>query len=192
VILLFAIVSGLVFGWVWARWHRRTYRVPELRATWLVLAGFLPQLIVAYLPATHSLVPNGLAAASLSASLVAFLAFVWINRRLPGMPVLLAGLILNLAVMAANGGWMPITPENASRVLGTDVSQHVALGGRFGQKDVLLPSQDIHFGLLADRFLPPAWFPYQVAFSAGDILIAAGAFWLLASPPASIPQQEAE
>ncbi len=191
-ILLSAIAGGLLAGWGWARWQGRAYRAPELRSTWLVLVGFIPQLIIAYLPATHFLVPNWLAVTSLSASLVAFLAFVWINRRLPGMPVLLAGLMLNLIVMAANGGWMPITPDIASQLRGEDVSQHFALGERFGQKDILLAPQDIRFGLLADRFLPPAWFPYKVAFSAGDILIAAGAFWLLARPPAAITREELE
>jgi hypothetical protein len=144
--------------------------------------GFIPQFIIAYLPATHFVAPDWLAATTLLASLIAFLAFVWINRRLPGMPVLLAGLLLNLIVMAANGGWMPITPDIASRLLGEDVTKYFALGGRFGQKDILLRPQDIHFGFLADRFLLPAWIPYKVAFSAGDTLIAAGAFWLLAKP----------
>ena len=191
-ILLSAIVGGLLVGWAWARWRGRAYRVPELRSTWLVLVGFIPQFIIAYLPATHFWVPDWLAAASLSASLIAFLAFVWVNRRLPGMPILIAGLILNLVVIAANGGWMPISPDIASRVLGKDATAYYAPGDRFGEKDVLLPTQDIHFGLLADRFLPPAWFPYRVAFSAGDILIAAGAFWLLAYPPAAIPLNKAE
>jgi hypothetical protein len=36
--------------------------------------------------------------------------------------------------------------------------------------------------MLADRFLLPDWFPYKVAFSLGDILIALGIFWLLAKP----------
>jgi hypothetical protein len=182
VILLTAIAGGLLAGLAWARWHGDPYRAPEFRSTWLILVGFVPQFLIAYLPATHHLVPNWLAAASLSASLILFLAFVWLNRRLPGMPILLAGLLLNLMVIAANGGWMPISPEIASRVLGEDIGKYVALGGRFGQKDILLTLQQMRLGLLSDRFLLPAWSPYQVAFSAGDILIAAGAFWLLARP----------
>ena len=191
-ILLAAVAGGLFVGWGWARWHGRPYQAPVLRGTWLVVAGFIPELLIAYLPATHALIPDGLAVVGLSVSLVLFLVFVWLNRRLPGMPVLLAGLLLNLIVMAANGGLMPISPETASRVLGEDVSQRVALNGRFGQKDILLLPQVTRLGFLSDRFLPPAWFPYQVAFSAGDILIAAGVFWLLAWPPVRIQQTQSE
>lgn len=180
-ILLVAVAAGLLAGWIWARSQGRRYQAPPLSSTWLVLVAFLPQLFIAYLPATHFLIPRWLAAISLSVSLVIFLAFVWINRRLPGMPALLAGLLLNFSVMAANGGWMPISPETASRVIHNDVGRFTAPGGRFGQKDILLRPQDMRLGLLADRFLLPAWSPYQVAFSAGDVLIAVGAFWVLAA-----------
>jgi hypothetical protein len=192
VILLGAIAGGLIFGWCWARWHRRHYQVPEIRSTWLVLVGFVPELLIVYLPTLDRILPDWLAAVCLSASMILFLVFVWINRRLPGMPILLVGLLLNLIVMAVNGGWMPISPEVASQVLGENVQKHVALGSRFGQKDIMLPPQDMHLGFLSDRFLLPAWSPYQVAFSAGDILIAVGAFWLLAWPSANTKQPKAE
>ncbi len=149
---------------------------------WLVLVAFLPQLVVAYFPATHYLLPDWLAASCLSASLILFLAFVWLNRKLPGMPVLIIGLGLNLLVMLANRGWMPISPQTANQLTNGNVLQSFSLGSRFGQKDILLLTQDTHFEYLADRFLLPGWFPYKVAFSLGDTLIALGIFWLLAKP----------
>ncbi|HEX8991356.1 MAG TPA: DUF5317 domain-containing protein [Anaerolineales bacterium] len=191
-ILLSGIVGGLLAGWAWARWRRKPYQAPALQSAWLIPVGFIPQFIVAYLPATYSRAPSWLAAVSIFASLIVFLAFVWENRRLPGMLFLLAGLLLNLSVMAANRGWMPISSDVASRLIGGDVSRYVALGERFGPKDILLSPQDMHLGFLADRFLLPAWSPYQVAFSAGDILIAIGVFWLLARPPVKVNPMDAE
>ncbi len=179
-ILLSAVVVGLVVGVIWARWQNRPYRAPDLKAIWLALAAFVPQVVAAYLPATGRLLPQWVAAALLAASFVGFLAFIWINRRLPGMWVLFVGLALNLAVMLANGGWMPISPETASHLSGPGTLAASSLGERFGQKDVLLLPQDMRLPYLSDRFLLPGWSPYQVAFSLGDTFIAAGAFWLLA------------
>jgi hypothetical protein len=181
-ILLSALVLGLLVGLGWSRWRNQPYQAPALQYIWLVLVAFLPQLIVAYLPATHYLLPDWLAASSLSASLIVFLVFVWFNRRLPGMSILIFGLGLNLIVILANRGWMPISPQTANHLIGRDVLQSFSLGGRFGQKDILLLPQNMNFEYLADRFLLPDWFPYKVAFSLGDILIALGAFWLLAKP----------
>lgn len=97
------------------------------------------------------------------------------------MPILIAGLVLNLIVILANHGWMPISPQTAGRLIGDNVIQY-SLGSRFGQKDILLLPQDTHFEFLADRFLLPDWFSYKVAFSLGDLLIALGIYWLLAKP----------
>jgi len=98
------------------------------------------------------------------------------------MPILLLGLALNLVVMLANGGWMPISPEVAGRLISGNADQLVGLGNRFGQKDILLLPQDTHLSLLSDRFILPAWLPYHTAFSLGDMLIGLGVFWLLAKP----------
>ncbi len=182
-ILLAAVLLGLLLGLGRARWQNRPYRAPELKWIWLAVAAFAPQLIIAYLPATRHLLPSWLAAALVSASLIGFLAFTWINRRLPGMWILFAGMTLNLAVMLANGGWMPISPATASRLAGGGSAMTSSVGERFGQKDVLLLPQDTQLPYLSDRFLLPDWSPYQVAFSLGDILIAAGAFWLMAATP---------
>jgi hypothetical protein len=88
--------------------------------------------------------------------------------------------------MTTNGGFMPISPQTASHLVSEDLLQDAQSGSRFGTKDILLRPEDTRFEWLTDRFLPPAWFPYQVAFSLGDVFIAFGAFWLLAKPGSSM------
>jgi hypothetical protein len=191
-ILLSALVLGLLAGWGWARRHNQPFRLPDLEFVWLVPVAFVPQLVVAYLPGTQHLLPATLAAAALPMSLTVFLAFIWVNRGLAGMPILLAGLVLNLVVIVINGGWMPISPETASHLPGGDAVLSGPPGSRFGQKDILLLPQDTRLAFLADRFLLPDWFPYHVAFSLGDILVAVGVFWLLASPQSMPTLQRSE
>lgn len=191
-ILLSALVLGLLAGWGWARWQKRAYLFPVLKFLWLVPAAFLPQLLVAYVPATRRLFPDWLAAAALPASLLIFLGFIWLNRTLPGLPWLLAGLLLNLAAMLFNGGWMPISPEIASHLRAANPFDPASLGTRFGQKDILLLPRDTHLAFLTDRFLLPDWLHYQVAFSLGDILVAVGTFWLLASGEPGSRSQRSE
>ena len=181
-ILLAALIAGLLVGLAWARWRKQPYRAPALQAIWLAFIAFLPQLVIAYLPLTRYLLPDRIAAIGLSASLVLFAGFAWLNRHLTGMPILLIGLMLNLIVILANGGWMPISPHTASSLINADVSGFVSLGSRFGQKDVLLAPWDTKLEFLADRFLLPAGFPYRVAFSLGDMFIGFGVFWLLVNP----------
>jgi hypothetical protein len=182
VILLPAILAGLLVGLGCAKWRGCPYQITDLHYLWLVAAGFLPQLLVIYLPGTRASLPDWLVAASLLTSQVLLLAFAWLNRRLPGMSILIIGLVLNLAVMAANGGFMPISPHTAGRLLPASMIQSTPLGSRLGHsKDILLLPGDIHLEWLADRFLLPTRLPYQAAFSLGDTLIAVGAFWLLAS-----------
>jgi hypothetical protein len=122
------------------------------------------------------------AGAVVPVSLLGFLAFVWLNRRLPGMHVLLIGLVLNLAVITLNGGWMPISPETARHLPGGSPPDSAALGTRVDDKSILLRPEDTKLEFLADRFLLPAIGSYRAAVSLGDLFIAAGAFWLLARP----------
>lgn len=181
-ILLLALVAGLLAGLAWARWHEHAYAVPILQHLWLVFVAFLPQFVVIYLPITREAFPEWLVAGCLLASQILLLGFVWLNRRIPGMSALIFGVVLNLAVMAANHGFMPISPQTASRLVSQDRLLEIQPASRFGMKDILLSPQDTRFEGLADRFLPPVWLPYQVAFSLGDVFIAFGAFWMLAKP----------
>jgi hypothetical protein len=183
VILLAALILGLLAGWGWALWHKVPYRAPELKYVWLVPVALLPQVLVTYLPGITGDGKGGAASAALPFSLLMFLVFVWLNRSLPGMLVLLAGLILNLLVISANGGWMPISPQTASHLpRGGEAGGYVP-GDRFGAKDILLMPESTRLEFLADRFLIPPWLHYPTAFSLGDVLVAVGAFWLLARQP---------
>ena len=87
---------------------------------------------------------------------------------------------------------MPISLHTANLLTGKDVLQFVNLGSRFGEKDILMPVQNIHLEFLTDRFLLPAWLPYKVAFSLGDVLISVGAFCLLAQPAPKISSLDKE
>jgi len=180
VILLLALLAGWLSGLAYARWQKRPYQIPTINYLWLAFVAFIPQLLAFYLPATRSRIPDGLAAANLVTSQTLLLGFAWMNRRLAGMWLLILGLALNLAVIIANGGFMPISPETAGHLIPAAAVQSMNVGSRFGfGKDVLLLPGDTRLAWLSDRFLLPDWFFYQVTFSLGDIFIASGIFWLL-------------
>jgi protein-S-isoprenylcysteine O-methyltransferase Ste14 len=188
VVLLTAVIAGLFVGVLRARWNRDKWQPPVLRHAWLVLVAFLPQLFAFYLPFTRSHVSNSLAATCLVSSQIGLLLFCWLNRRSVGIPLLAAGLGLNLLAISANGGLMPIGIDTAARFLPADVLQKLQLGSRLSSssKDVLLPTAAVVFPWFADRFVSPAWFQYRFVFSLGDIFVSLGAFWLLGSRSLSI------
>jgi len=181
VILALAIPAGLVAGLIWAKINYSRYQPPDLRNIWLVFIAFLPQFLLLYLPDTIGNISDPLIAILLTTSQIILLVFVWLNRKLPGMVILLIGAALNLTVMTSNRGFMPISPETASRLVSQDALEQIPVYSRFGTKDILLHPEQTRLEWLSDRFLPPAWFSYQVAFSLGDIFLALGVFWLLAS-----------
>ena len=178
-ILLVALLAGLMGGLLLARIQKRPWLAPQLLKPWLAIIAFLPQFINLYLPVTRARVPDELTAAGLIVSLVLLLVFCWYNRRLSGVWMLALGLFFNLLVIASNGGFMPISPQTASRLVSPDSLAVLGSGSRFGYKDILLLPEQTHLIWLSDFLLPPEGFPYQVAFSPGDMLIAAGAFWLM-------------
>jgi Family of unknown function (DUF5317) len=178
-ILLVAILAGLLVGLFLARLQKRPWTIPPLRKPWLVIIAFLPQLFNLYLPAARIRVADGLASAGLIVSLALLLVFCWFNRRFSGVWLLALGLASNLLVIAVNGGFMPISPQTASHLVPPETLATLGNGDRFGYKDILLLPEQTRLIWLSDYYLPPEGFPYQVAFSLGDVFIAAGAFWLM-------------
>jgi len=187
VILLLAVVLGLVIGLALAIWRGQTYQLNGLHFTWLAVIAFIPQMVALYLPSTRNLITRDLASACLIGSQAALLAFAWLNRKLPGMLILAVGLILNLAVIIANGGFMPISPDTIKGIAPDSQSHELTDGERFGTKDVMLSKQETQLEWLSDRFRTPVWSPFQAVYSLGDVVIALGIFWILVQPRSNKP-----
>jgi hypothetical protein len=102
------------------------------------------------------------------------LPFLLRNLSFWGIRLVALGLCLNLAVMVANGGLMPVdesTVEAVGRHQGADleVGSHIP-----GTKNVLLERGDIRLRFLSDTLLLPVPRPFTKAISVGDVLIAGG------------------
>ncbi len=179
-ILVYGVGIGLVAGLLRAWLAGHPYELPGVRLGWLAAVAFVPQLLAFMLPVTRNLFPDYLAAAALVFSQALLLTFVWANRKHPGFWLLGIGLGLNLLVIVANGGLMPISPEILSEIAPKAPPEAMTVGQRFtASKDIILPVGHTRFWFLSDRFITPYLFPYRVAFSFGDILIGLGALRFL-------------
>ena len=99
VLTVVALVAGLVVGRMW-RSPFRHLAEPRLRWWALLPVGVLLQVVASVLNV----------AALIPVSYVVLAAFVLVNLHLVGMPIVLVGLTLNLAVITLNGG-MPVRGE---------------------------------------------------------------------------------
>lgn len=111
----------------------------------------------------------------LPATMVGLLPLAWLGRKFVGAWVMAAGLLLNLTVIVANGGLMPIAPETVESVAGADELAKYETGQRLpGSKDILLLREDTRLQPLSDHVVVPlgGWSPKAV--SPGDLTVALG------------------
>jgi hypothetical protein len=178
VILLVGVILGLIAGYGRAWLAKRPYALPAIQRVELALLAFLPQGLIFFVPQTGRLVSQQWAAFILPISLGILVLFVWYNRRRAGFWLLGVGLLLNLAVIVANGGLMPISPETWASLHGNQVeapiNSHV-----FGSKSIVMPVEETRLEWLGDRFIVPDQLPIKIAFSLGDVFLVIGAFWML-------------
>lgn len=175
-ILLLALTLSLAIALVRGGKLGRLASVP-LRFGWIAIVAFALQIGDIYWPSTGSaglLSPRVLL---LMGSYGLLLAFVGLNHHIPGLMLVGVGLVLNLSVMLANGGYMPIDVE----ALGRAGLEHLALGTEPGArlvatKDIILPRDQTRLWILSDILVIPASLPFSSVFSLGDVLLALGAF----------------
>jgi hypothetical protein len=163
---LLAFLSGGKFG----RLADLSLRLPAL-----AVAAFVLQLYMIYAP-DRTLLQTAL----LAGSYVMLFVFVWLNRRLAGIVIIGVGLTLNFAVMVANGGYMPISPEAVAQVGHEHELLSAEVGARLqNTKDILLPREQTNLWFLSDVFVLPPPFPIPSVFSPGDVFLALGAAALI-------------
>lgn len=179
-ILIIAVITGLLAGILRAWSKHRSLTVPHLNLVALVIAAFIIQLLIFQIPTLSGRITDRFVPYLLVFSLLLLVVFTWLNRRQSGFALLGLGLLLNLAVILLNGGWMPISPQIVERLAPHAPNGAWEIGERLGTtKDMVMHTSNIRLRILSDQFVVPDWFPYRVAFSFGDILISIGAFWFL-------------
>jgi hypothetical protein len=145
----------------------REFPTLKTRWWWLALAGVAMQFVTG---------GGTLEVALLLGSFVALLVFVLANVRAPGFPLILIGLLLNLAVIAANQG-MPVTRHalEASGQGGTFTE--LATNGD-GQKHYLVEEGDGTLLLPLGDVIALGG-PVRQAISFGDIFVHLGIAWFI-------------
>jgi MFS family permease len=142
----------------------RLGRLAHVRLRWVWVLGaalVLQVVIISLIPGSHGAVLRTAHVASYG--LVG--AFLWANRRVPGVWLIAAGGAMNFLAILANGGIMPTAPE---AMAAAGLLEHP---GRFANSAIL---SDPNLGFLGDVFAVPAPFPLHNVFSPGDVILALG------------------
>lgn len=171
-ILLVALVIALALALVQGASLSKLDSV-HLRGGGLVLASLAIQLFVIYfqLPPAIEALRGGL----LLVAYVLLAPFVWWNRNRKGIRLLGIGFAANLAVIAANGGHMPVTYQ-ALVAAGRENLVSSSADGTLVKfsKDILLSQEQTRLWFLSDILVIPRPFPLPAVCSIGDVLIALG------------------
>ncbi len=157
---LVVIIGALLVSVLRGGRFRRLADAP-IRHSWLLAVGIAMQVGVD-LSAARGLGPGILSTSVLVASQLLVVGWVAANRYRPGMPLILLGLLMNLAVIAANGA-MPVDPNAIAASGGPD------LIAPLGKHELLTDATRLPF--LADIFGIAL---LRTVVSAGDIVLAAG------------------
>jgi hypothetical protein len=170
-VAIYGLVIGIALGWL--RGGRLgNLRHVRLEAAWVVLPAALFQLLVITDPWKLWRSPD-VAGMLLMISYAPFVFFLVRNLQVPGLTVAAIGLALNLTVMLANGGLMPVSPES-QRSAGHPESRVIVVGERTtAGKGIILPAEQTRLAFLSDTIvLPPV--PRPMIVSVGDLITLGG------------------
>ena len=178
--ILIALFLALLLGLVALGGRASNLTHVQLRWGWLAPLAFLMQAYLIFFPAERAgdvLSPRSLL---LVASHALLFVVIWQNRHLSGIRLIGLGLLLNLLVMIANGGFMPITPETLVRIGYDGNASRLETGYIVGRtKNVVAEPGEASLWFLSDVLVIPRPFPIPSALSLGDLLIVLGVFFFL-------------
>ena len=164
--ILYAVAAGIAIGLAIGGSLSRLGKI-EFRWGGVILAGLAVQIALLS-PAMAERV-GGLAPVIYVGSTAVVLLAVAANRRITGIPVIVAGAAANLAAIVANGGYMPADP-------GAFASTGSRIGTSYTNSSLVANPA---LAPLTDIFALPAWLPGTNVFSVGDVLIGAGVAWAI-------------
>jgi hypothetical protein len=145
-----------------------------LRWGWLGAAALLAQVWAVYFVSTEGSL--GLTRrVVLPLTIALLLVFALGNWRLWGVRLMAVGFFLNLLAISANGGLMPVSPEQVASVNLLDRIENVQLGEPIpGSKGVLMARGEARLWFLSDTIVFPPYSPVARVVSVGDLLVLGG------------------
>ena len=144
--------------------------VLEVRLAWLIILAFVVQF-VAISAITD---PSSLAVKKALLVITSIMLLIGIVPNLGwwSFRVLAAGFLLNTLVIYANGGLMPVTPENHARVLSDDQPQPKPGQTPPNSKNIVLKPSDTRLSFLSDTIYVSV--PTAKVYSIGDLVLLVG------------------
>jgi hypothetical protein len=164
-LLILACVALALLAAAFTRGRLSRLAAMRWRNRWLLPLALAAQTAVVEIPA----MPRTASAVIHVLTYLLAAAFLWSNRHVKGLWLICLGAASNGVTIALNGGTLPASPE-ALRMAGI----HEGAG--------FVNSGPVHhpvLGWLGDIFATPHWFPLANVFSIGDVLVVAGAVWLI-------------
>ncbi|HKC18206.1 MAG TPA: DUF5317 domain-containing protein [Candidatus Dormibacteraeota bacterium] len=173
--IAFGLLLGLAGGGRLSNLARLKFRLP-----WLLLVAVVLRYVLVFTPLSR--IEGAQYVYALSLALIV-LWTIWHLKLLPGVWLVTAGGLLNLIVVLANDGRMPVDATLAAHQLGGVLVHR----GNMGQYTVIGP--ETHLGFLGD------WLslgPIPEAYSPGDVLIAMGLALVVLISLHRVPEPQSE
>lgn len=168
------ILTALLLGWVLKGRLTRLADAP-IRYAWMIFVPLGLAIASRALNCSHAVsFSSPIYGAVNVLGLATWCVFVVANRRIPGAKLILAGLLVNLLALAANGGTMPVSYDSVIITYGKEGARHWMAVFPFVKDMLIGPSTRLSF--LCDVVPIPRPFSLGCVYSVGDIITSIGGF----------------